>query len=746
MDEQVAKLLRELTLEEKIALTIGHDFWSTNGVERLNIQPINLNDGPHGVRKPPTGGELGLGNSIPATCFPTAMALAASWDTALLDEVGKALGEEAQALDTQVLLGPGVNIKRTPLGGRNFEYFSEDPVLAGEMGAALAAGIQSKGVGTSLKHYACNNQEYERMSISAEIDERTLREIYLTAFEKVVKKVQPWTVMAAYNKVNGVFATESPLLLTQILKEEWGFEGVVVSDWGAVNDKAACLTAGLDLEMPGPGANHTEAIAGLVREGKLDEKAIDEAARRVLELIVKGNASRQSGATFDQAAHHALARRAAAESMVLIKNEGKLLPLKPENTGSVAVIGRFAKEPRYQGSGSSQVVPTQLDNAYDELAAWLGASAKLSYADGYGESEQPESAVLEEAVQVAKAASLALLFVGLPGSFESEGFDRTHIFMPESHNRLVEEICKVQPNTVVILHNGSVVAMPWLDQANAVLEAGLGGQAVGGAVVDVLSGKVNPSGKLAETFPLRIEDTPAYINYPGTAGKVYYGEGLYVGYRYYDKKKIMPLLPFGYGLSYTTFEYEKVEAARSEVGPGEGLEVTVSVRNSGKVAGKEVIQLYVRSLNPEYDGPDKQLKAFGKVSIGPGETAQVKLTLEERDFMLYDTERKAWRIAGEDFEILVGGSSDKLPLKTQIKVKADPRSYRRILNRLSPLSFFLENPTGKAIIGQMAAGTPFEEWLGDPMLASIPIGKLVNFAGMPEAVIQNIITQVNEAI
>ena len=745
MDEQVAKLLREMTLEEKIDLTVGKNFWSTNGVERLNIQPINLNDGPHGVRKPPTGGELGLGNSLPATCFPTAMALAASWDTALLDEIGKALGEEAQALDTQVLLGPGVNIKRTPLGGRNFEYFSEDPVLAGEMGAALAGGIQSKGVGTSLKHYACNNQEYERMSISAEIDERTLREIYLTAFEKVVKKVQPWTVMASYNKVNGVFAAESPLLLTQILKEEWGFEGVVVSDWGAVNDKAASLAAGLDLEMPGPGAHNTATLAAMVRAGELDEKVIDEAARRGLEMIFKGNASRQNSATFDQAAHHTLARRAAAESMVLIKNEGGFLPLQPENAGTVAVIGRFATNPRYQGSGSSQVVPTQLDNAYDELMAWLGGADNLTDADGYGEGEQTESGLLDEAVKQAQAASVALVFVGLPGSFESEGFDRTHISLPESHNRLVEEVCKVQPNTVVILHNGSVVAMPWLDQAKAVLEAGLGGQAVGSAVVDVLSGKVNPSGKLAETFPLRLEDTPAYINYPGEAGKVHYGEGLYVGYRYYDKKKLMPLLPFGFGLSYTTFEYEKVETAKSEIGPGESLEVTVSVRNSGKVAGKEVVQLYVRSLNPAYSGPDKQLKAFGKVSVDPGETAQVKLTLEERDFMLYDTERQTWRVAGEDFELLVGGSSNKLPLKAQIKVKADPRTYRRILTRLSPLSQFLENPTGKAIIGQLAAGTPFEVWLEDPMLASIPIGKLVNFAGMPEAAIQAIITQVNEA-
>lgn len=745
MDEQVAKLLREMTLEEKITLTIGRDFWSTNGVKRLNVRPINLNDGPHGVRKPPTGGELGLGNSIPATCFPTAMALANSWDTELLEAVGQALGEEALALDTQVLLGPGVNIKRTPLGGRSFEYFSEDPALAGELGAALVQGLQSQGVGASLKHYACNNQEYERMSISAEVDQRTLREIYLPAFERVVKKANPWTVMAAYNRVNGVFATESHQLLTEILKQEWGYKGVVVSDWGAVNDKAACLAAGMDLEMPGPGSNHTETIAALVHDGKLDEGMIDAAAGRVLDLILKGNASRQESATYDQAAHHALARRAAAESIVLLKNDGGLLPLKPDKLKSVAVIGRFAKEPRYQGSGSSQVVPTQLDNAYDELAVWLGEPANLTYAEGYTEDEQPDGALLQAAVQQAQAASLALLFVGLPGSFESEGFDRTSIGLPASHDRLVEEVCKVQPNTVVVLHNGSVVAMPWLDEAGAVLEAGLGGQAVGGAVVDVLAGKVNPSGKLAETFPWRLEDTPAYLNYPGEAGQVRYGEGLYVGYRYYDKKKVMPLLPFGFGLSYTTFEYEKIVTSREEVGPGEGLEVTVNVRNSGQTAGKEIVQLYVRPLDPSYSGPEKGLKAFGKVEIQPGATAQVKLTLEERDFMLYDTERQAWRVAGESFEILVGASSQQLPLKAAVQVKADPRSYRRVLNRLSPMNYFLENPKGREILEGMVKGTPFEEWLDNPLLNSIPIGKLSNFGGVPEAVIENIITQVNQS-
>lgn len=417
-EAQVAEWLRQMNLEEKIALTIGRDFWSTNSVERLGIPSIALNDGPHGVRKPKQGGDgIGIRNSIPATCFPTAVSLASSWDTDLAYEIGQALGQECLALDVQVLLGPGVNIKRTPLGGRNFEYFSEDPVVAGELGTAWVRGVQSQGVGTSLKHYACNNQEWERMTINAEIDQRTLREIYLAAFEQVVKEAQPWTVMAAYNKVNGIYAAEHPQLLQNILKQEWGFDGVAVSDWGAVNEKAKALAAGLDLEMPGPITNHTEKIARLVREGKLSEAAIDAAAERILALILRGTAGRKSDYTFDQAAHHALARRAAANSIVLLKNSDAVLPLKPEKLKRIAVIGRFAKQPRFQGSGSSQVVPTRLDTTFQELQNWLGQEVSLTYADGYGEGEQSDEQLLAEAVAQARQADVALIFVGLPDSF-----------------------------------------------------------------------------------------------------------------------------------------------------------------------------------------------------------------------------------------------------------------------------------------------------------------------------------------
>ena len=748
VETNIQELISKMTLEEKIALTIGRDFWSTNGVERLGIAPIALNDGPHGIRKPATGSDLGIGNSLPATCFPTAAALASSWDTALVEEVGQAIGEECLALDVQVLLGPGVNIKRTPLGGRCFEYYAEDPVLAGEMGCASVRGIQSKGIGASLKHYACNNQEFERMTINVEVDQRTLREIYLSAFERVVKKAQPWTVMSAYNKVNGPYASEHPQLLRDILKQEWGFEGVVVSDWGAVNEKEKALAAGLDLQMPGYRGSHTEKIAQLVRDGQLPEAVIDEAATRVLRLLARGKENRRPGFVFDQQAHHALARKAAAESVVLLKNADNVLPLQAEQLRSVALIGRFARKPRYQGSGSSQVVPTRLDSPYDEMQHWLGDNVPLTYADGYPEEERPDEALLHEAVEQAKTADVAIIFAGLPDAYESEGFDRMHIFMPETHNHLIAEVCKVQPNTVVVLHNGSVVAMPWIDGPKAILEAGLGGQAVGGAIVDILSGKVNPSGKLAETFPVRLEDTPAYLNYPGEAHNVIYGERFFVGYRYYDKKKIKPLFPFGYGLSYTTFEYTRLQTNKTEIGVGEMLDVTVTVRNSGARAGKEVVQLYVRSLNSQFVRPIKELKAFAKIALEPGESRDVRMTLEERDFAIYDVERQNWRLEGGEFEILIGPSSEHMVLSARVIAKEDPRSAVPVFDRMSPLKQFLKYPKAREIVTNAFAGTTIEDSLlgADELFTSMPVGKMVVLGTLPEEKIDTLIAQVNQAV
>ena len=736
-----------MTLEEKIALTIGRDFWSTNGVERLGIAPIALNDGPHGVRKPAASSEIGIGSSFAATCFPTANTLACSWDTALVEEVGEALGEECLALDVQVLLGPGVNIKRTPLGGRCFEYYSEDPVLAGEMGCAYVNGVQSKGIGTSLKHYACNNQEFERMSISVEVDQRTLREIYLSAFERVVRKAQPWTVMCAYNKVNGVYASEHTQLLHDILKQEWGFEGVIVSDWGAVNEKEKALEAGLDLQMPGYAGDHTAKMARLVRDGQLSEAAIDEAATRVLRMMALGKENRRPGFVFDPEAHHVLARKAAAESIVLLKNTDNVLPLQVEQLRSVALIGRFAKQPRYQGAGSSQVVPTRLDTSYDELQRWLGDNIHTTYADGYDEEGSLDEALLHEAVEQAKAADVALIFAGLPGAYESEGYDRKHLFMPEGHNRLIAEVCQIQPNTIVVLHNGGAVAMPWVDGPRAILEAGLGGQAIGGAIVDILSGKVNPSGKLAETFPERIQDTPAYINYPGEANKVYYGERLFVGYRYYDKKEMKALFPFGYGLSYTTFEYTGLRINKTEMNAGETLDVTVTVHNKGPRAGKEVIQLYVQSLASQFIRPNKELKAFAKVALKPGESKDVSLTLEERDFQIYDDERQTWRMESGEYNILIGSSSEAIALSERVTVNEDPRSMAPLFNRMSPLKQFLQYSKTRELVTHAFAGIPRAAlFLGeDEMFTSMPIAKMVVLGILTDEKVDTLIEQANQA-
>ncbi len=744
-DEQVNELLQKMTLEEKITLTVGFDNWNTNAVERLNIPSITMNDGPHGLRKPPSATAMGLGDSIAATCFPPAASTAASWDPDLLESMGQALAEECLAQNVQVILGPGVNIKRTPLGGRNFEYFSEDPLVAGEMGAALVRGIQSKGVGTSVKHYACNNQEWERMSISVDVDERTLRELYLPAFERIVKAVQPWTIMAAYNKVNGVYATEHRQLLQDILKNEWGFEGVIVSDWGAVVVRPTSLAAGLDLEMPGPGGTTTEAIARLVRAGQLAEGAIDAAAFRVLRLMLRGEANRKPGSVLDGDAHHALARKAAAEAMVLLKNDNNALPLDPQHLASVAVIGGFAKVPRYQGSGSSQVVPTRLDNPYDEIQHWLGDKVNVTYAEGYSDSDQIDERLLADAASKAKAASIAIVFVGLPDSYESEGIDRLHLSLPETHNRLISEVCRAQPNTIIILLNGSPVAMPWLAAPRAILEAGLGGQAMGGAVVDILSGKVSPSGKLAETFPVRLEDTPAFLNYPGEAGVVRYGEGLFVGYRYYDAVKIAPLFPFGFGLSYTTFEYSGLRTSKTELRPGESLDVEFTVRNTGKRSGKEVAQLYLQPLASQFRRPVKELKAFAKVAVDAGETVTVRLTLQDRDFMVFDPERHAWRMEGGTFQILVGGSSVDLPLSSAVTVWEDPQSARRHFTRMTAIMHFLDDPVGHDLALGVFAGTWMLNALNrnPDLFGSMPICKLGNFARLPSDAINKVVEQVN---
>lgn len=742
---QAAELLAKMTLEEKIDLTIGKDSWSSYGVPRLGIPPITMTDGPHGLRKA-VASDLTEGmRSLPATCFPTASALACSWDPSLTEEVGRAIAEECQAQDVQVLLGPGVNLKRTPLCGRNFEYYSEDPLLAGEMGGGFVRGVQSQGVGTSLKHFACNNQEWERMTISAEVDERPLRELYLAAFERIVKQAKPWTVMCSYNRLNGTPVAEHQGLLTGILKDEWGYEGVVVSDWGAVDDKPASLAAGLDLEMPGPGRNHTTTIAALVRNGELPEAVIDAAALRMLRLVLRANAARRTGATFDVTAHHALARRVAAESIVLLKNADGLLPLLPAALRKVAVIGGFAREPRYQGSGSSRVSSTRVDIPYDELARSLGDGVTLSYSAGYTDDGALSAAGLAKALAIAQAADVAIVLAGLPESYEAEGTDRTNLALPEGHDRLIAEVCRVQPRTVVVLQNGSAVTMPWFDAPAAILEAGLGGQAVGGAIADVLTGVVNPCGRLAETLPMRLEDTPAYLNYPGELGSVRYGEGLFIGYRYYDKKGIAPRLLFSYGLSYTTFEYNGLQTDSATLRAGEMLGISVTVRNTGTRAGKEVVRLYVQVPVSQYNRPLKELKAFAKTDLQPGESRVVRLQLAARDLMVYDTERQAWRLEGGTCRLLVGGSA----LSAEITLVEDPGSARKVFTKYTSLKQFFLDPQARMVLLDAFGTIPFASAempaTEREMMFAIPICKLVNFGMLTSEALEALLVKVNQA-
>ena len=705
-------LAAEMTLEEKTKLLSGDGWWRTHAVNRVGIPGISVSDGPHGLRKVEGGGLL---TSVPATCFPTASAIASSWDTELIREIGVALAEECQANDVQILLGPGVNMKRSPLGGRNFEYFSEDPVLAGNMAAAYIQGVQSLGVGTSLKHYAANNQEFERMATSSNLDERTLREVYLPAFEIAVKEAQPWSVMAAYNSVNHVFATENTWLLQDILRTQWGFAGFVVSDWGAVHDGVAGVNAGLSLEMPGSGNYHQNRVLQAVRAGKIAMSRLDDVLVLLLAVVLKANASRQVNATFDAERHHHLARRAAAESIVLLKNAGNLLPLNFNEPKTVAVIGGFAKTPRYQGSGSSQVNPTRISTPYDELTKLAGKNVVLSYSAGFTEDGSTTDELIDAAVQQAKTADVAVLFVGLPGHYESEGIDRSSLDLPAGHNRLIESVLSVQSNLVVVLMNGSAIALPWADRVPAIVEAWLGGQAVGGGIADVLTGRVNPSGKLSETFPVRLEDTPAYPEFPARDREANYGEGLFIGYRHYDTRNLKPLFPFGFGLSYTTFSYSNLQVTPAVVTDTENISVEITIKNTGNVSGKEVVQLYVREAQPRVVRSEKELKAFAKVALEPGEEKRVSFQLQSRDFAYYDMTRRDWIVKRGNFEILVGASSRDLRLRRTIEVQANELNPLP-LTRDSLLKEFKNHPQGKAFYAELVAGFG----IGDPDEVDIP--------------------------
>jgi len=629
MKENVDRILRELTLEEKAGLCSGSDFWHLKSVERLGLEKIMVTDGPHGLRKQDGDSDhVGLQNSVPATCFPTASATASSWDTELMNRMGKALAEECLQEEVSVILGPGANIKRSPLCGRNFEYISEDPYHTGKMAASLINGIQSLGVGTSLKHYVMNNQEARRMTIDAVADERTQREIYLAGFEKAVKEAQPWTVMCSYNRVDGTYLSDNKRLLTEILKEEWGHTGLVVTDWGACNDRVEGIRAGLELEMPTSFGKNDQKIIDAVNGGRLDIKLLDKAVERIIKLILKSVESRKKGFSYSPDEHHELARELAGQSMVLLKNED-VLPLSKEE--KIAVIGEFAEKPRYQGAGSSLINPTRLDTICGHLD---DKEINYEYTKGYNiNSDKPDLLLIADAKKLAASVEKVIIVAGLTDDYESEGFDRKHLGMPESHNVLIDEILDVNPNVVIVLMNGAPVEMPWLDDTKAVLEAYLGGQAGSGAVVDILYGHVNPSGKLAETFPLKLSDTPSYQYFPGYKKSVEYREGIYVGYRYYDKAEKDVLFPFGYGLSYTKFEYSNLRINKEGV---YDYDVSVDVRNSGTVAGAEVVQLYVLNPKSVIFKADKELRDFTKIYLEPGETGTVHMKLDERSFAFYN--------------------------------------------------------------------------------------------------------------
>lgn len=675
--KDIKKLLEKMTIEEKAGMLSALDGWHTKPVERLGIPAIMMADGPHGLRKQRSGDDVGIGNSYEATCFPTASLLACSWDKELAKKQGKAIGEEASDQDLQIVLGPGNNIKRSPLCGRNFEYFSEDPYLSGNIAAGIIGGIQSEGIGTALKHFAANSQEANRLVVDEKISERALREIYLHSFEIPIKEAKPASLMCAYNKINGDYCSQSKWLLTDILRKEWGFEGIVMSDWGAVDNRPQGVYAGLDLEMPASfGVNDKEIVKAY--KGKktsmksrdkhfnntLTEKEIDACCERVLQLVFSQYEKRDVRKC-DYKAHNKTAAEIARECMVLLKND-KILPLKEGS--KIAVIGEMAKKPRFQGSGSSQVIAHTVFRPLDEIKKY----AEVEYAQGYSLDNDTDTSKINKAVKIAKDKDAVIIIAGLPDSYESEGFDRSHMNIPESHIKLIEKVSKVNSKVIVVLCNGSPVAMPFVNNAKAILEAYLSGQAGAQAMAEILFGKANPCGKLAETFPAKIEDTPSYLDRWGTEKAVNYGEGIFVGYRYYEKRKIPVLFPFGHGLSYTAFKYSNLEISASEASENDTVTVKATIKNTGKYDGKEIVQLYIEDLCDKVMRPIKELKGFEKIELKKGEEKTVEFTLDRRAFAYWDDIVHDWCVNDGIFRIHIGASSADIRLTGEVKINAEP--------------------------------------------------------------------------
>lgn len=752
--DKIKGLVAQMTLEEKAAMCSGADFWHTEAVERLGIPASMVSDGPHGLRKQEQEGDhLGVNDSIKAVCFPAGCGTAASFNRELIAEMGETLGNECQAEGVSVILGPAVNIKRSPLCGRNFEYYSEDPLVASEMAGALIRGVQSKNVGTSIKHFLANNQETRRMSCDSRVDERTLHEIYLAAFEGAVKKAKPWTVMCSYNKINGTYAAQNHQYLTETLRDRWGFDGYVMSDWGAVNNRVEDLKAGLDLEMPGSFGVNDKMIVGAVLSGELEESVLDAAVEHILNIVFRYEENRDKTAVFDRDKDHEMARRVAEETIVLLKNNG-LLPLSQKQ--EVAFIGKYAKTPRYQGGGSSHINSHKVTSALDAASGVYD----VAYAQGFDDvQDETDAQLLAEAVETAKNAEAAVIFAGLPDKFESEGYDRKHMSMPDCQNELIEQVAAVQPNTIVVLHNGSPVEMPWIDKVAGVVEAYLGGQAVGGAVCDILFGKVNPSAKLPETFPLKLEDNPSYLSYIGEGDMVEYREGIFVGYRYYDKKKMDVLFPFGYGLSYTTFDYADLTVDRDRIKDTDTLRVSVDVTNTGSMAGKEVVQLYVADRESTVIRPVKELRDFAKVELAPGETKTVTFTLDKRAFAYYSVRIHDWHVETGEFDILIGRSSRDIVLSKTVTVESTVK-LPFVYTTDTTMGDVKKDPKAMAVVESMmksfmpdlepeqqesdAAKEAMSQEMADSMLEYMPLRGPISFGGhVTMADIQALVDKLN---
>lgn len=735
---EIKNLISQMTLEEKASLCSGYDFWHTEKIDRLGIPASMVSDGPHGLRKQDDKADhLGVNESIKAVCFPAGCGTAASFNRELINMMGRTLANECQAEGVSVLLGPAMNIKRSPVCGRNFEYYSEDPLVAGEMAGSLIAGVQAGGVGTSAKHFLANNQEHRRMTCSSNIDERTLREIYLAAFEGAVVKSKPWTIMASYNRVNGVHATECKEYLTDVLRGEWGFDGYVMSDWGAVNDRVAELKAGMDLEMPSSNGENDKLIVEAVKSGNLDESVVDTAVERILNIVYKFEEGKNPDAVWDLDADHEVAHEIAKETMVLLKNDG-ILPLTSDK--KIAFVGQYASKPRFQGGGSSHINCRKVTSAMDAVAD----ICDVSYAQGFNDKvDATDEAMLKEAIEVAKNSDVTVIFAGLPDVIESESFDRPDMKMPKNQLELIDKVCEVQKNVVVVLHNGSPIEMPWLSKVNGVLESYLSGEASGAAVVDILFGKVNPSGKLPETFPLKYEDNPTYISFPGEGNEVNYAEGVFVGYRYYDKKNMDVLFPFGFGLSYTEFEYSNLKLNKTSMKDTDEVIVTVDVKNVGTVAGKEVVQLYVNDVESKVLRPINELRGFEKIELQPGETKTVEFKLNKRAFAYYNTKIHDWHVESGDFIIRIGKSSRDIVLEEKIYVEStvripvkysldsavmdiqeDPVAYE-IAKPYFKLDFFTDTNSSSE---DSATAEAMSKEMMDAMIRYLPLRGMLNFS------------------